>query len=164
MTFFFSQNPVTKKKMFSLSSCLSICVSPSHLFCICILLSPSLYLSSCTQLTSFPCLVWVFSDWHVFCISHPASVSYPLLVSSAWLLCLSFTLSSNWLTLFFRLSSGWPSVYMERQTFLFPNLYIDTHIHTYIHTHGQSTTIHMHTPEWTHICFHIELSLYIVSQ
>ena len=69
-------------------------------------------------------------------------------LSSGWPLCLSHT--SDQLTLFFSLSTGWP-VYMERQTFLFQDTYIDTYIHIYIPK--------VNTQPYTHTHTHIKLSV-----
>ena len=65
--------------------------------------------------------------------------------SSGWLLCHFLAPSSNRMMLFFYLSSGWLFVYMEKQTFIFPDPYMNTHVHIHTNTHGQPTTIHTHT-------------------
>ena len=111
--------------------------------------------------------------------------------------------SSNQLTLFFRQSPSWPSLYMETGTISFPDPRLPkkqtTRLHktfkgvlsiwiifmqgrirhshtnmsqllsgetlTHIHNHGQPIYIHTYTPAYTYTqtCYHIELSLYIVS-
>ena len=137
----FPRNPLTKaKKLLSLFTCQSVFLHSLvslHLFLSCIFLCPFFfYLWSCNRLTFSPCRNCVFFDWPLSVSillrrSLPTSCGrfslfhYPLVEPCV----LSLIPSSDRLTLIFRLSSGWPSVRIERQTFLIQDPYMDTHIH-----------------------------------
>ena len=126
-----------------LNMCLSFWLSPTSIISDCVFFSARLSLSH-SWLSS--CAFWLAGS---FCCS---VLLLFLTVSPAWLLLrwslLTFCLDSLffhyplvdlyrlYLTLFFWLSFGWPSVYMERQTSHGQSTTIYTCTHTYAHKHS----------------------------
>ena len=121
---------------------------------------PPLYISR--LITDFLLLLWLaglfwltslcFSSFISSSISGGRFPLFPVL----W--CLSPMPFGNQLTLSFWLSTGW-SVYMERQTLLFLDAYMNTHMYINSYAYAYPWPTHNHTYK----CFHLELSLYLVS-
>ena len=178
--------PYIKKKQTSQPICLSVCLcSPisgpfsSHIFCTCIFLNSSLYLWS--QISVFWLyILWVLG-WTDFFSQYCLRLVSNWRISSNWPSSASLSTCAGLL-----LTSGgrfslfhcpltdpvkWPTnpdlptilwlafrIYGEAKISISGPLYG----HTHMHTHGQPKTIHTHT--LARIRFHIELTLYIVSQ